>query len=152
MSNPLAEYLSALEARDARERAHEVYVNACMCSLLTTAYSLLTENRHQASRSHSRTSAPTCADITRRDQAYSQRLYQDDQGWRSQGQEHAHASGYSNTCSTHTAALRTSCDPEDPQQPRSRAQHSQHHPRSTPGLRHTAKAAHRPAREAQSAA
>lgn len=30
MSNPLAEYLSALEARDTRERAHEVYINACM--------------------------------------------------------------------------------------------------------------------------
>lgn len=29
MSNPLAEYLSALDARDARERAHEVYINAC---------------------------------------------------------------------------------------------------------------------------
>ncbi|KAL1601264.1 autophagy protein 16, interacts with Atg12p-Atg5p [Nothophoma quercina] len=28
MSNPLAEYLSALDARDARERAHEVYINA----------------------------------------------------------------------------------------------------------------------------
>lgn len=31
MSNPLAEYLSALEARDAREKAHEEYINACMC-------------------------------------------------------------------------------------------------------------------------
>lgn len=30
MSNALAEYLSALEARDTRERAHEVYINACM--------------------------------------------------------------------------------------------------------------------------
>lgn len=29
MSNPLAEYLSALDARDARERAHEVYMHAC---------------------------------------------------------------------------------------------------------------------------
>ena len=29
MSNALAEYLSALDARDARERAHEVYINAC---------------------------------------------------------------------------------------------------------------------------
>ncbi|XPS78766.1 autophagy protein 16, interacts with Atg12p-Atg5p [Ascochyta lentis] len=28
MSTPLAEYLSALDARDARERAHEVYINA----------------------------------------------------------------------------------------------------------------------------
>ncbi|KAF2867735.1 autophagy protein 16 [Massariosphaeria phaeospora] len=28
MSNPLADYLSALEARDAREKAHEEYVNA----------------------------------------------------------------------------------------------------------------------------
>ncbi|KAF1938438.1 autophagy protein 16 [Clathrospora elynae] len=28
MSNPLAEYLSTLEARDARERAHEEYINA----------------------------------------------------------------------------------------------------------------------------
>ncbi|KAJ4370186.1 autophagy protein 16, interacts with Atg12p-Atg5p [Didymella sp. IMI 355093] len=28
MSDPLAEYLSALDARDARERAHEVYINA----------------------------------------------------------------------------------------------------------------------------
>lgn len=31
MSNPLAEYLSALEARDAREKAHEEYINACKC-------------------------------------------------------------------------------------------------------------------------
>lgn len=30
MSNPLAEYLTALEARDAREKAHEHYINACM--------------------------------------------------------------------------------------------------------------------------
>jgi len=30
MSNPLAEYLTALEARDAREKAHEDYINACM--------------------------------------------------------------------------------------------------------------------------
>jgi hypothetical protein len=29
MSNPLAEYLSALEARDAREKAHEEYIHAC---------------------------------------------------------------------------------------------------------------------------
>ncbi|WP_337124929.1 hypothetical protein, partial [Staphylococcus aureus] len=29
MSNALAEYLSALDARDTRERAHEAYVNAC---------------------------------------------------------------------------------------------------------------------------
>jgi hypothetical protein len=29
MSNALAEYLSALDARDTRERAHEVYINAC---------------------------------------------------------------------------------------------------------------------------
>jgi hypothetical protein len=29
MSNPLAEYLSALEARDVRERAHEEYIGAC---------------------------------------------------------------------------------------------------------------------------
>lgn len=29
MSNPLAEYLSAIEARDAREKAHEEYINAC---------------------------------------------------------------------------------------------------------------------------
>lgn len=29
MSTPLAEYLSALEARDVREKAHEEYVNAC---------------------------------------------------------------------------------------------------------------------------
>ncbi|KAF2821950.1 autophagy protein 16 [Ophiobolus disseminans] len=28
MSNPLAEYLSAIEARDAREKAHEEYINA----------------------------------------------------------------------------------------------------------------------------
>ncbi|KAJ4376304.1 autophagy protein 16, interacts with Atg12p-Atg5p [Neocucurbitaria cava] len=28
MSNPLAEYLSALESRDAREKAHEEYINA----------------------------------------------------------------------------------------------------------------------------
>ncbi|KAF1835593.1 autophagy protein 16 [Decorospora gaudefroyi] len=28
MSNPLDEYLSALEARDAREKAHEAYINA----------------------------------------------------------------------------------------------------------------------------
>jgi hypothetical protein len=35
MSNPLAEYLSALDVRDARERAHEVYINAC--ELLHTA-------------------------------------------------------------------------------------------------------------------
>ncbi|KAK1913970.1 hypothetical protein P3342_007216 [Pyrenophora teres f. teres] len=28
MSNPLAEYLTALEARDAREKAHEDYINA----------------------------------------------------------------------------------------------------------------------------
>ncbi|KAF1349339.1 autophagy protein 16 [Lizonia empirigonia] len=28
MSNPLAEYLSALHVRDARERAHEAYINA----------------------------------------------------------------------------------------------------------------------------
>ncbi|KAH7068009.1 autophagy-related protein 16 [Paraphoma chrysanthemicola] len=28
MSNPLAEYLSAIEARDVRERAHEEYINA----------------------------------------------------------------------------------------------------------------------------
>jgi hypothetical protein len=34
MSNPLAEYLSAIEARDAREKAHEEYINACeYCSL-----------------------------------------------------------------------------------------------------------------------
>jgi uncharacterized protein involved in exopolysaccharide biosynthesis len=33
MSNPLAEYLSALEARDALEKAHEEYINACMYSL-----------------------------------------------------------------------------------------------------------------------
>jgi hypothetical protein len=29
MSNALAEYLSAIEARDARERAHEEIINAC---------------------------------------------------------------------------------------------------------------------------
>jgi hypothetical protein len=29
MSDPLAEYLSALDARDEREKAHEEYVNAC---------------------------------------------------------------------------------------------------------------------------
>jgi hypothetical protein len=29
MSNSLAEYLSALEARDAREQAHQVYLEAC---------------------------------------------------------------------------------------------------------------------------
>lgn len=29
MSNPLADYLSAIEARDAREKAHEEYINAC---------------------------------------------------------------------------------------------------------------------------
>jgi hypothetical protein len=29
MSNPLEDYLAALEARDAREKAHETYVNAC---------------------------------------------------------------------------------------------------------------------------
>lgn len=32
MSNPLAEYLSALEARDTSEKAHEEYVNACKSS------------------------------------------------------------------------------------------------------------------------
>jgi L-asparaginase II len=32
MSDALAEYLSALDARDAREKAHEVYINACMYS------------------------------------------------------------------------------------------------------------------------
>lgn len=31
MSNPLADYLAALEARDAKEKAHVNYVNACMC-------------------------------------------------------------------------------------------------------------------------
>jgi hypothetical protein len=31
MSNSLAEYLSAIEARDAKEKAHEEYINACMC-------------------------------------------------------------------------------------------------------------------------
>jgi hypothetical protein len=31
MSNPLAEYLSAIEARDAREKAHKEYINACKC-------------------------------------------------------------------------------------------------------------------------
>jgi hypothetical protein len=31
MSNPLAEYLSAIEARDAQEKAHEEYINACEC-------------------------------------------------------------------------------------------------------------------------
>jgi hypothetical protein len=31
MSNPLAEYLSAIEARDVREKAHEEYINACKC-------------------------------------------------------------------------------------------------------------------------
>jgi hypothetical protein len=34
MSNPLAEYLSAIEARDARETAHEEYINACESSHL----------------------------------------------------------------------------------------------------------------------
>jgi hypothetical protein len=29
MSSSLAEYLAALEARDEREQAHAVYVNAC---------------------------------------------------------------------------------------------------------------------------
>lgn len=29
MSNPLEDYLAALDARDAREKAHEAYVNAC---------------------------------------------------------------------------------------------------------------------------
>jgi hypothetical protein len=29
MSNALAEYLSAIEARDAREKAHAEYINAC---------------------------------------------------------------------------------------------------------------------------
>jgi len=29
MSTPLAEYLSALQARDAREKAHEKYIQAC---------------------------------------------------------------------------------------------------------------------------
>ena len=29
MSNPLEDYLAALQARDAREKAHEAYVNAC---------------------------------------------------------------------------------------------------------------------------
>jgi hypothetical protein len=31
MSNPLAEYLSAIDVRDAREKAHEEYINACKC-------------------------------------------------------------------------------------------------------------------------
>jgi hypothetical protein len=31
MSTSLAEYLSALEARDAREQAHQVYLEACKC-------------------------------------------------------------------------------------------------------------------------
>jgi hypothetical protein len=31
MSNPLAEYLSAIEARDVREKAHVEYINACKC-------------------------------------------------------------------------------------------------------------------------
>lgn len=34
MSNALAEYLSALDARDTRERAHEVYINACTQSTI----------------------------------------------------------------------------------------------------------------------
>jgi hypothetical protein len=29
MSNPLAEYLAALEVRDKREKKHETYINAC---------------------------------------------------------------------------------------------------------------------------
>jgi hypothetical protein len=31
MSTSLAEYLSALESRDAREQAHQVYLEACKC-------------------------------------------------------------------------------------------------------------------------
>jgi hypothetical protein len=31
MNNPLAEYLSAIEVRDYREKAHEEYINACKC-------------------------------------------------------------------------------------------------------------------------
>lgn len=31
MSNPLVDYLSAIEARDAREKVHEEYINACKC-------------------------------------------------------------------------------------------------------------------------
>jgi hypothetical protein len=38
MSNPLAEYLSAIEARDAREKAHEEYINACKYNALRKSY------------------------------------------------------------------------------------------------------------------
>lgn len=37
MSNPLEDYLAALDARDAREKAHEVYVNACKRPFAYTA-------------------------------------------------------------------------------------------------------------------
>lgn len=37
MSNPLDDYLAALEARDAREKAHEAYVNACKKALCLSA-------------------------------------------------------------------------------------------------------------------
>jgi sulfur transfer protein SufE len=36
MSNPLAEYLAAIEARDVREKAHEEYINACTSQLWMT--------------------------------------------------------------------------------------------------------------------
>lgn len=42
MSNPLAEYLSALDARDARERAHEVYITACKYNSLKACSNTLT--------------------------------------------------------------------------------------------------------------
>lgn len=38
MSNSLADYLSAIEARDAREKAHEEYINACKYFTMGTAH------------------------------------------------------------------------------------------------------------------
>jgi len=35
MSNALADYLSAIEARDGQEKAHEEYINACTCFMMT---------------------------------------------------------------------------------------------------------------------
>ena len=132
MSNPLAEYLSALAKRDEREKASKQVIDQCQCCWAEqTTYRTserLNEFRYKTRRPYS-TERSTGTTGSRRPSQSAISIcdsihFTDTLVWNTQAQVFANASGehYFHSCST---AHRASCSTQDSIEPRSPTSHCQ---------------------------